>query len=189
MSRVEDDAVEFRAGTLNDLLEAAKGGRPQTSADVQRYRSLAIGGAVSSALLAVALVAVLLTGVGGKGGSKGQAEATGTTTTTVAALPAPPGMPTFRVPLDANRVPSGLKPCARIGFTDGQATIENALILAVNRETRVIAGISSTTVILDVAVPAESRGTMTQLLANRPTLQTFGGEAPATPCPAAPASG
>ena len=186
MSRAEDDAVEFRAGTLNDLLEAAKGGRPQTSADVQRYRSLAIGGGVSSALLAVALIIVLLTGRGGKG----NAEAAGTTTTTMAPIPAPPDMPTtFRVSLDVNRVPSGLKPCAHIGFTDGQATVENAFIRAVNRQTNTIAGTTTNSVILDFAVRVEDRDTMTRLLANKAGLQTFGGEAPATLCPGASASG
>ena len=79
MTLTEEQVTEFRTGTVNDLLLAAKGGTTDTAGEAKRFKSLALAGGVCSAVLALALVFVLITGTGSKSG--------GSTTTTTAPLP------------------------------------------------------------------------------------------------------
>ena len=93
----KEQVTEFRAGTVNDLLVAAKRSKTQAADDAKRWKSLAMGGGISSALLAVALVVVQITGTGSKSSDKSAS----TTATTEAPIQAPPGLlpPTRSSPL------------------------------------------------------------------------------------------
>src|SRR5439155_22519690 len=100
----EEQVTEFRAGTVNDLLVAAKGGSTPAADDAKRWKSLAMGGGVSSAVLALALVVVLITGTGSKSGGK-----TTSTTAPVALLAQPPNTFTQTFTVNETQAPAGIK--------------------------------------------------------------------------------
>jgi hypothetical protein len=93
----EEQVTEFRAGTVDDLLVAAKGGATPAADDAKRYKSLAMAAGISSAVLALALVVVIVTGTGDKGGSKSES----TTATTEAPFAPPPDTSSYFIPVDA----------------------------------------------------------------------------------------
>ena len=133
----EEQVTEFRAGTVNDLLVAAKGGTTPAADDAKRWKSLAMGGGISSVLLAVALVVVLITGTGSKSSDKSAS----TTATTEAPIQAPPGTATYPIAVASSQVGS-LHPGTHVTITgqnlntDAPVTIDNAVVLSIFTETR-----------------------------------------------------
>jgi hypothetical protein len=133
----EEQVTEFRAGTVNDLLVAAKGGTTPAADDAKRWKSLAMGGGISSALLAVALVVVLITGTGSKSSDKSAS----TTATTEAPIQAPPGTATYPISVASSQVGS-LHPGTHVTITgqnlntDAVVTIDNAVVLSIFTETK-----------------------------------------------------
>jgi hypothetical protein len=133
----EEQVTEFRAGTVDDLLVAAKGGATPAADDAKRYKSLAMGAGASSLVLALALVVVLITGAGGKSDTKSDS----TTATTVKPLDAPPGTSGTPVVIPSAQASSvkqgGYLTIAGNNRIDGaEIKIQDALVLAVNTETK-----------------------------------------------------
>ena len=154
----DEQVTEFRVGTVNDLLLAAKGGTTDSAADAKRFKSLALAGGVSSAVLALALVVVLITGTGSKSSSKSS-----TTATTLAPLAAPANYNAVTLPF-ATAQAAGLKQGQYVTIAgqsrDQTRTIEvpGCLLLAVTTTqsapvTKGIAPTASTT--LSIAVPKD----------------------------------
>jgi hypothetical protein len=153
----EEQVTEFKAGTVNDLLVAAKGGTTPAADDAKRWKSLAMGGGVSSAVLALALVAVLITGTGSKSnGSK--AASTTASTQPLLALPPDTGASAVQIPpAQAASVHQGSY-LNITGYLHSDPTVKveilNALVLAVTTETKAVkdaAPIVTTTA--QVAIP------------------------------------
>jgi hypothetical protein len=155
----DEQVTEFRVGTVNDLLIAAKGGTTDASGEVKRFKSLALAGGVSSAVLALALVVALISGTGSKSSSKSGS----TTGTTLAPLPAPPGTaaPSISIP---GAQAEGLKQGDHISISgpsrDGTATITiaDALILSLVTQTNTTISKSlpaSVTTTARVAIPKD----------------------------------
>jgi len=153
----EEQVTEFRVGTVNDLLLAAKGGTTDSAGEAKRFKSLALAGGVSSAVLALALVVVLIAGTGSKNSSKSAS----TTLTTEAPIQAPPDTSAYPVTVPTAQV-SSLHPGTHVTVTgrnfntNDVVTIENAVILSVVTETKptVLKGAAPTvTATVQVAIP------------------------------------
>ena len=133
----EEQVTEFRAGTVDDLLVAAKGGATPAGDDAKRYKSLAMGAGVSSAVLALALVVVLIMGTG----KKDEKESASTTATTVKPLDAPLNTSGTAVVIPSAQAGSvkqgGYLTIAGSNRNDGtEIKIQDALVLAVSTEER-----------------------------------------------------
>ena len=133
----EEQVTEFRAGTVDDLLVAAKGGTTPAADDAKRWKSLAMGAGVSSAVLAVALVVLLITGTG----KKSDTESASTTVSTMTPLDAPPNTSGTAVVIPNAQAGSvkqgGYLTIAGSNRNDGtEIKIADALVLAVSTETK-----------------------------------------------------
>jgi hypothetical protein len=135
----EEQVTEFRVGTVNDLLIAAKGGTIDSAGDAKRFKSLALAGGVSSAVLALALVVVLITGTGT--GSKSSTKSASTTASTQKPLTLPPDTGAQPVTIPSALV-STVTQGSYVNITGTNRTdlsdvkIVNALVIAVTTETK-----------------------------------------------------
>ena len=137
MTLTEEQVTEFRTGTVNDLLLAAKGGTTDTAGEAKRFKSLALAGGVSSAVLALALVVVLITGTGSNSNTK----STSNTATTLKPLDAPPGTSGTLVTIPESQASfvkqGGYVTIAGSDRNDGtDIKIQDALVLAVTTTTK-----------------------------------------------------
>jgi hypothetical protein len=182
----EEQVTEFRAGTVNDLLVAAKGGSTPAAGDAKRWKSLAMGGGVSSAVLALALVVVLITGTGSKSSNK-----TTTTTAPVALLDRPAN--TFDAQpftINETQAPPGISrgdtvTLAGASSADGSPlTITNVFVRGISTQTSAspVAGQPKvTTKTYQLAIPLAEQQQYLQL--SPKNRQLLGGSAPATTAP------
>jgi hypothetical protein len=184
----EEQVTEFKAGTVDDLLVAAKGGATPAADDAKRYKSLAMGAGVSSLVLALALVVVLITGAGGKSDTKSES----TTATTMKPLDAPPGTSGTGVPIPSTQAgivkQGGYLTIAGNNRLDGaEIRVQDALVLAVNTETRPGATKdlpSTTNTIATVAIPIDQQSAYASIDAK--TLRIFFSSAPSATTTTAP---
>jgi len=196
----EEQVTEFRAGTVNDLLLAAKGGTTDSAGEAKRFKSLALAGGVCSAVLALALVVVLLTGTG----SKSDTKAASTTGTTLKPLDAPFGTSGTNVTIPENQAAfvkqGGYVTIAGNDRNDGtDIKIQDALVLSVMTVTKPGATKDSPpqiTTQAQVAIPNEQLSALGRIeaksfrvfISNGPTTTTATTSPPATQPATAPPS-
>lgn len=188
----EEQVTEFRAGTVNDLLVAAKGGTTPAADDAKRWKSLAMGGGISSALLAVALVVVLITGTGSKSSSTKSASTTASTQPPLA-LPPDTGASAVVIPTaQAASVHQG----SYLNITgylhsDPSVKVEilNALVIAVSTETKAVKdGPSVVTTTAQVAIPNSQQSDLGGIEGKSQRIFVTSGPSPTTATTAPPAT-
>ena len=185
----DEQVTEFRVGTVNDLLLAAKGGTTDSAADVKRFKSLALAGGVSSAVLALALVVVLITGTGSKSSSK---SASTTATTAPLATPAGFNAPTLTLqPAQANGLHQGdhviLSGPNRDGT--GSITIPGCLLLGLTETKNTPANKNlpaTVTITATIGVPQDRFQDFGNMDQRYRTIAVQGGTAPTAPAATQP---
>lgn len=184
----EEQVTEFKAGTVNDLLVAAKGGTTPGADDAKRWKSLAMGGGVSSAVLALALIVVLITGTG----SKSSGAKTTTTTAPLALLEKPAD--SFDVPFSVSEAlaPAGINRGDTVTLAGNNMNdqtpiaIHDVFVRGVSTQTKdsPVAGQPKiTTMLYQLAVPNAQQPAY--LLLSPKNRQLLGGGGPSTTQPPA----
>ncbi|MGH8999435.1 MAG: hypothetical protein ACRDY7_08595 [Acidimicrobiia bacterium] len=201
MPTLQDDTVDFKVATLNDLLEAdARSGVAVGGADEGRYRRWAYLSTAAAGLFAILFVVALVTGGGDDGDEGGEAQAA----EALDELPA--GTAPYNVSVPGAQITSSMTPGSKVDVYDASSNlvVDGAQVVKVGEENdSVVANFGQRTV--EIAVTDEQRdalraagedlsieadtGKNEPAAAEAPAAEQAPAEpAPAEPAPAAPSS-